>query len=241
MIPQGSSLDEEAETTPKKTHKIEIYTNTTICTVPGPFIGLHRFWSPHRAINLMPSMCFQNDNNPLPLTQQQLSLRSDLRTWRLFLILAAGWLRNGGSVLQLLLQELVHRECDGLSGCHTHDSGCNTLVEGMEALLLEHIPCDICDSAPGRVSGVSRGLLETGLDGIDRCVGERAHGTGNQSDEGCLVGGKLCISVLGLPALEDGFEFGIGGEVDSLVGTWVLKLASVMQYAGNRSTRNVIT
>lgn len=160
---------------------------------------------------------------------------------RLLLVLAARRLRDSSPVLELLLQELIHGEGDGLAGGHTHDAGRDALVEGVEALLLEHVARDVGDSAPGGVAGVGGGLLETRLDGVDGRVGERAHGAGNEADQRRLVRRELRVSVLRLPALKDGLEFGVGGEVDGLVGTWVRELASVMLYAGNRSTGIAIT
>lgn len=63
------------------------------------------------------------------------------------------------------------------------------------------------------------GLLETRFDGVDWGVGEGAHCSRDESDESGLVGGEVGGGVFGLPALEDFFEFGVGGEVDGLVGS----------------------
>jgi len=39
------------------------------------------------------------------------------------------------AVLKFLFQVLVHRKCHRLTGCYTHDTRCDTLVERMETLL----------------------------------------------------------------------------------------------------------
>jgi hypothetical protein len=52
---------------------------------------------------------------------------------RLFLILPThDW---HGAVFELLFQILVHGEGHGLAGRYSHDTGCDTLVEGVESFL----------------------------------------------------------------------------------------------------------
>lgn len=89
----------------------------------------------------------------------------------------------------------------------------------MESLLLEHVTSNERDSAPCGVSGFRWRLLQARLDCVDGCVGEGTHGAGDQADESSLVGWKLGVGILWLPFLEDGFEFGVGGEIDGLVGS----------------------
>lgn len=146
------------------------------------------------------------------------------------------------SPLDLLLKELVDGEGDGLAGRDTHDTGGDALVEGVETFLpvvafrlvadhrydtekgtgcysLEHLTRDLGNSLERRLAGLSNALLESGLDGIDRGVGERTHGTGNETDEGGLVRGQVLADVLGLPLIEPLLEVAVSSEVDSLVGT----------------------
>lgn len=52
---------------------------------------------------------------------------------RLFLVLASGDVQV--ALLNLLLQELVDGEGDGLTGSDTHDTGSDALVEGVESFL----------------------------------------------------------------------------------------------------------
>ena len=88
----------------------------------------------------------------------------------------------------------------------------------MEALLLKHIRRDMGNTSPSRDTRHRRALLQARLDGVDWRVGQRTHGAGDQADEGGLVGGQLGRWV-DLVGLEDLLEFGVGGEVDGLVGS----------------------
>ena len=66
--------------------------------------------------------------------------------------------------------------------------------------------------------------METGFDCVDRGVRKRTHGSGNQTDECGLVAGEWRVRILGLPFLEELFEFGVGGEVYCLVGPYTYPL-----------------
>lgn len=138
----------------------------------------------------------------------------------LLLVLTPHQLRDRGPVLQLLLQELVDSERHGLAGSDTHHTRRDALVEGVEALRLEHVTRDECYSAPCALAGLGGSLLEACLDGVDGGVGEGTHGTRDETNEGCLVGGELGVGVGWLPSLESRFELRVGSEVNSLVGSW---------------------
>lgn len=90
----------------------------------------------------------------------------------------------------------------------------------MYTLSLEHVRSNVCDSAPCALTGLSRSLLEASLDGVDGGVGERSHGTGHKTNEGCLVRGELGVGVGWLPPLESRLELRVGSEVNSLVGSY---------------------
>jgi len=87
--------------------------------------------------------------------------------------------------------------------------------------VLEHILGNGSYSAQGGLAGLAGGLLQSGLDGVNWCVTQRAHSSGNKSDERGLVTWESGVMVLGLPSLEDLLEFGVGGEVDGLVGSYL--------------------
>lgn len=107
---------------------------------------------------------------------------------------------------------LVNHEGDGLSRGDSHDSRGDTLVEGVEAFLLEHVCGDGGDAGHGGLAWLGWRLLETGLDGVDWSVGEWAHGSGDETEEHVLVGWE--VFVLWLEAGGDGLHFGVGSEVD---------------------------
>lgn len=121
--------------------------------------------------------------------------------------------------LQFTLKELIHSESDSLTGSNTHHTGSNTLVESASALRLEHILGDDHDTGDSRLTGLSTGLLKTGLDGVNGSVGEGADGTGDQTNQGGLVSGQLAVAVFWLPALQASLQFRVCGEVGSLVGS----------------------
>lgn len=104
-----------------------------------------------------------------------------------------------------------------LTGGDTHDTRGDTLVEGTEALMLEHVAGDEDDALHGSLARLSLGLLQSRLDGIDGGVGEGTHGTGDETEEEMLIGGKLLV--LGLDLLEVLLHVGVCSEVDGLVGT----------------------
>ena len=114
---------------------------------------------------------------------------------------------------------LFRSERNGLAGSDTHHTRRDTLVEGVHTLSLEHVSRNVCYSAPCALASLGWSLLEASLNGIDGGVGERAHGTRDETNEGCLVGGELGVGVGWLPSLESRFEFRIGSEVNSLVGS----------------------
>lgn len=122
-------------------------------------------------------------------------------------------------LLQTLLQDFVHGERHGLARRHTHHTGGDTLVESRGTLRLEHVLGDDHDPAHGGLPGLSGLPLETSLDGVNGGVGEGTHGTGEQSDDGGLVRGKLFVAVFGLDALQSRLELRVGREVGGLVGT----------------------
>lgn len=138
----------------------------------------------------------------------------------LLLVLTPNKLRDRRPVLQLLLQELIDCERNGLTGSNTHNTRRDALVEGVETLGLEHVTRNECYSAPCALAGLGRSLLEACLNGVDGGVGEGAHGTRDKTNESCLVGGELGVGVGWLPSLESRFEFRVGSEVNSLVGSW---------------------
>jgi hypothetical protein len=100
--------------------------------------------------------------------------------------------------------------------------------------VLEHILGNGSYSAQGGLAWLAGGLLQSGLDGVNWCVTQRAHGSGNKSDERSLVTWESAVMVLGLPSLEDFLEFGVGGEVDGLVGSYLF-LAILISRSGFRS------
>lgn len=121
--------------------------------------------------------------------------------------------------LKLTLEELVHGESDGLTRSNTHHTGGDTLVESTSTLGLEHILGNDHDTGDSRLTGLSTGLLEAGLDGVDGSVREGTDGTGDQTNQGGLVSGQLAVAVLGLPALQASLQFRVCGEVGGLVGS----------------------
>ena len=122
-------------------------------------------------------------------------------------------------LLQLLLQEFVHGESDGLTGGHTHHTRRDTPVESRGTFCLEHVLGNGHDTSDSRLPGLTGGTLQTGLDGVDGGVGEGTHGTGEQSDHGGLVRGELRVLELGLQALQESLELRVGREVGGLVGS----------------------
>lgn len=54
-------------------------------------------------------------------------------TERLFFVLPTN--NRHGAILEFLLEEFVHCECDGLTGRHSHDSRRDSFVEGVESFL----------------------------------------------------------------------------------------------------------
>ena len=60
-------------------------------------------------------------------------------------------------------------------------------------------------------------FLEPRLDGVDRGVGQRAHGAGYAAHGRGLVHGEFGGVVLGLVGAQERFEVFVGGEVDGLV------------------------
>ena len=92
---------------------------------------------------------------------------------------------------------------------------------------LKHIPRNIRDPTHCRLARQARRLLQTRLDGVNGSIGEGAHGAGDEADDGGLVGGDRRVGVLGLPFLQQVFEFRVGSEVHCLIGSWGCVLASV--------------
>lgn len=154
---------------------------------------------------------------------------------------------SSGSILQLLLQELVYGERDGLAGRDAHYPRRDAFVEGVDTFLSvprppllalspprglkptrgwdngslpEHIPCDVHNPTQRSLAGHSGCLLEACLDGVDGGVGEGAHRAGDEADDGRLVAGDGVVFVLRLPFLEGVFEFGVGGKIYGLVAAW---------------------
>lgn len=60
------------------------------------------------------------------------------------------------------------------------------------------------------------------LDGVDRSVSKRAHGTRNQTNQGCLHGWQTAVRVLWLPLLQLLFQLSVSSEVSS----WVTSTAT---------------
>lgn len=182
--------------------------------------------APNMLLYITPVPSVPTSHTELTCSSPVLSSNSGQRNNRdinLLLILSANKLLQRWSVLQLLLQELVDSEGHSLSRSDSHNTWGDTLVKGVEALLLEHICCNVGNSAPCALAWNSWSLLETGLDGIDWSVREWAHSTGNEADQGSLVRWKLSTrlgDIFWLKSLKDGLELSVCGEVDSLVGTW---------------------
>lgn len=121
--------------------------------------------------------------------------------------------------LELTLEVLIDGESNSLAGSNTHDTRGDTLVESAVTLSLPHILGDDHDTGDSGLTGLSTGLLETGLDGVDGSVGEGSDGTGDQTNHGGLVSGQLAVAVGGLPALQSSLQFRVCGEVGGLVGS----------------------
>lgn len=102
-----------------------------------------------------------------------------------------------------------------LSNC-----GCSVLEEMALGDSLKHILRNSRNPANGRLSRHSRRFLQTRLNGIDRCIGEWSHSARHETNERRLVGGEWTVCVLGLPFLEQLFEFGVGCEIHRLVGSY---------------------
>lgn len=169
-------------------------------------------WYPPQISSYLPFL-------PLSIPNHKLVIKT------LFLILSSQQLSNTRPILQLLLQKLINRERDRLPRSNSHNSWRNSLVKSMETLLFKHIGGNRRNPLPRRDSWHSWGFLEACLDGVDWCVGERTHCSRDQADDGGLVGWKLRGGV-GLVGLENLLEFGVGGEVYGLVGTWSIRLAA---------------
>lgn len=92
---------------------------------------------------------------------------------------------------------------------------------GKEGSLPEHVPRNGYDATQRSLAGHGGRFLEAGLDGVDGGVGEGSHGAGDETDYCGLVAGDGGIFVLGLPFLEELFEFGVGGEVYGLVAACI--------------------
>ena len=86
--------------------------------------------------------------------------------------------------------------------------------------ILKHILGDSSYPAQRGLAGEARRLLKSRLDGVDWGIAQRAHGAGNETNDSSLVAGDGRGLVLGLPVLKDFFEFGVGGEIYSLVGSY---------------------
>jgi hypothetical protein len=85
---------------------------------------------------------------------------------------------------------------------------------------LEHIPRNGSNATKRRLAGHRRRLLQPSLDRINRRIREGTHCSRYQADDGRLVGRDGRVGVLGLPFLEEFFEFRVCGEVHCLVGPW---------------------
>jgi hypothetical protein len=83
--------------------------------------------------------------------------------------------------------------------------------------LPEHVPCDSNDPAQRGLAWQGGRFLQPRLDGVNGGVGEGSHGAGDEANDGRLVAGDGGVFVLGLPFLEELFEFGVGGKVYGLV------------------------
>lgn len=89
----------------------------------------------------------------------------------------------------------------------------------MHAFLPPHIPGNCSNPTTRRLSRRARRFLQTRLDGIDRRVAQWTHGAADKADDHRLPAGKFAAAVVcGLEVLEPGFQTGVGGEVDGLVG-----------------------
>lgn len=122
-------------------------------------------------------------------------------------------------LLQLTLEELIHSERDSLTRSHTHHTRGNSLIESASTLSLEHVLGNDHNTSHSRLARLGASFLQTGLDSIDGGVGEGTDGTGDQTDEGSLVGGELGVGEFRLGALQGSLELGVCGEVGGLVGS----------------------
>lgn len=140
-----------------------------------------------------------------------------VRLPNLLLVLATDERQVG--VLEFRPEELVHCERDGLARSNSHHTRGDTLVESASTLLLEHVLRDECDAGDGGLTRLSRCFLQSGLDGVDGCVGERADGTGDQTDDHGLIRGQFTGGILRLVFLEHSLQFRVSREVGGLVGS----------------------
>lgn len=144
--------------------------------------------------------------------------RDDSRHCHLSLVVVLLELGSLG-VIDHLLDTLVDGEDDSLTGCDTEDTRSDTLVEGRDTLVLEHVRGDLLETGEGSLSGLLGCLLDTGLDSVNGSVGEWSHGTGDETEEHGLVRRKTGILVLRLEVLCPLLEVLVGSEVDTLVGS----------------------
>lgn len=110
-------------------------------------------------------------------------------------------------------------ESHSLAWCDTHDSRRDALVEGMDALLLEHVARNARYPRPSARSDLGRRLLQSRLDGVDGRVAHGSHGSADEADDGGLPAGQVGALVLRLELLEPLLEVGVCGEVDGLVAS----------------------
>lgn len=84
---------------------------------------------------------------------------------------------------------------DCLTWSNSSDSRCDTFPECTETFLSKHVPCYICNSRKGRFTFDARRSLDSGLDGVNRGVGEGTQCTRDEANECCLIRWKLSRSL----------------------------------------------
>jgi hypothetical protein len=107
-------------------------------------------------------------------------------------------------------QILVHCKRYSLSWRNSHHSWRDTLVERPHSLGLPHISRNVDNTTHGRVTRLCWALLQTSLDGVDWCIGERTHCTRGETDKRGLPRWNVRSTMV---VLEFGTKVGVRGEV----------------------------
>lgn len=117
--------------------------------------------------------------------------------------------------LQMLANELVDGESDGLARGNAHHTRSDTFVEGTEAFFADELAADGDDARPPRHVGGGAVLLKTGLDGVERGIREGSDRAGHEPDQRGFPRGQRVGTMVALQIL---FGLGINCEIGTLVG-----------------------